>query len=114
MRGRLPDSDSLNGFVFLDVFCLLLFLRVELHAARDPRLPSRCCAHAYSLESIFCHILVSNSAAAAVRRSPAALENLGSATAKCPVAGAHRLSERALLTKALPQRIQAARETALV
>jgi len=87
MRGRLPNSDSLNAFVFLDVFFLLLFLGLEPHAARDPRLPSRCCAHAYSLEGIVCHILVSNSTAAAVRRAPAALENLGSATAKCPVAG---------------------------
>jgi len=114
MRGRLPNSDSLNGFVFLDVFFLLLFSGLEPHAARDPRLHSRCCAHAYSLESIVCHILVSNSAAAAVRRAPEALEILGSATAKCPVAGCPGLSERGLLTKALPQRIQVARETAFV
>jgi len=77
----------LKGLVFMYVRVFCLSLRLAPHAVWDLWLLSRCCAHTYSLEGIAYHILVSNSAAAVVRRAPAALENVGSATAKCPVAG---------------------------
>jgi len=77
----------LNGLVFMYVRIFCLSLGLAPHAMWDLWLPSRCCAHTYFLEGIVHHILVSNSAAAVVRRAPAMLENVGSATAKCPVAG---------------------------
>jgi len=90
---------SLIGSVFMCVRFLCLSLGLAPHDAWDRWFPSRCCAHTYSLEGTACHILVSNSAAAVVRRATAALANLGSATAKCPVAGCPQVVGASTLEK---------------